>query len=302
MSNRWWIYQQERFPIFTNGMLIAALSVSAVSYSALLRDGIPSWGSILAAFGITFLLFLQLRIADEFKDYEEDCRFRAYRPVPRGLVSLRELGYVGIVAAIAQGGLALGFAGVALLPYLFGVWLYLGLMSREFFIPNWLKAHPIIYLVSHMTIMPLIYGLATACDWSVTTGWPPLGLPWFLAVSFCNGIIIEVGRKIRSPKDEEVGVETYSHLWGRKAAVFVWLSICTLTGVLAAIAGRFIGFGYPLALVSWALVGFSGLAAAGFLHHPVAGAGKRLEKLSGLWTLFVYLGLGIIPLVLSQYR
>ena len=53
------------------------------------------------------LFFLQLRIADEFKDYEDDARYRPYRPVPRGLVSLRELAWVGVGAAAIQLALAI---------------------------------------------------------------------------------------------------------------------------------------------------------------------------------------------------
>ena len=53
------------------------------------------------------LFFLQLRIADEFKDFEDDARYRPYRPVPRGLVTLRELAWVGVGAAAIQLALAL---------------------------------------------------------------------------------------------------------------------------------------------------------------------------------------------------
>src|SRR5271154_472032 len=104
MVNRWWIYQRERFPIFAHSPLIAAFSLSAVSYSALIRGmhQLPGWRSCLVAFASSFLFFLQLRIADEFKDFEEDSRFRPYRPVPRGLVSLRELGVLGVIAAAIQ--------------------------------------------------------------------------------------------------------------------------------------------------------------------------------------------------------
>ena len=35
-----------------------------------------------------------------------------------------------------------------------------------------------------------------------------------------------------------------------------------------------------------------------FLRRPVAGSGKPLELLSGLWTLVLYLSLGAIPLAL----
>ncbi|MDB9515602.1 UbiA family prenyltransferase [Roseofilum reptotaenium CS-1145] len=299
MLNRWWTYQKERFPIAANGLLIGVFSFSAVSYSALLREGVPSWDSSGVAFAIAFLFFLQLRIADEFKDYEEDCRFRPYRPVPRGLVSLRELGSLGALTALIQGVLALYLGGLTLGLFLIGVWLYLGLMSQEFFIRDWLKAHPIIYLISHMMIMPLIYGLATACDWQVTTGVMPSGLGWFLAVSFFNGVVIEIGRKIRSPKDEEAGVDTYSYLWGRKWAVFVWLAVCTIMAVLSAIAANLVGFGLPLAIVTGLMLGISGTLAHWFLRSPVSGSGKRFEYLSALWTLLVYLGLGIIPLLIS---
>src|SRR5829696_4543202 len=98
---RWWAYQRERFPVFAHGLLIAAFS-----YSALLRGraAVEPAGA-LAAFVTAFLFFLQLRIADEFKDFEEDARYRPYRAVPRGLVSLRELGVVFALAGAVQFGL-----------------------------------------------------------------------------------------------------------------------------------------------------------------------------------------------------
>ena len=84
---RWWTYQRERFPLAAHGPLIAAFSFCAVSYSRMLRGetGLPPWPALLTAFVICLLFFLQLRIADEFKDIEEDTRWRPYRAVPRGL-------------------------------------------------------------------------------------------------------------------------------------------------------------------------------------------------------------------------
>ena len=79
LFSRWWTYQRERFPVLAHGVLIAAFSSSAVSYSALLRGQRPRMASIGMAFVTCFLFFLQLRIADEFKDFEEDSRWRPYR-------------------------------------------------------------------------------------------------------------------------------------------------------------------------------------------------------------------------------
>lgn len=300
---RWWIYQRERFPLVTNGLLIAAFSSSAVSYSALMRGSIPSFASLLVAFATCLIFFLQLRIADEFKDYREDLRFRPYRPVPRGLVTLAELGTVGVASGILQLGMAVGLSGysttglpVLVLP-LVVTWLYIGLMSQEFFVSDWIKAHPIIYMLSHMVVMPLIYFYATACDWLVVKSHLPIGLAWFLGVSFVGGLIIEVGRKIRSAKDEEIGVETYTYLWGQRNAVWVWLSLCTGMAILSAIASYHLNFLWPTLGILGGLLTGSIATAVLFLKSPRRKGGKRFEWMSGIWTLLVYLCLGAFPLL-----
>jgi 4-hydroxybenzoate polyprenyltransferase len=108
-------------------------------------QGLPSTSSFVVAFCSSFLFFLQLRIADEFKDHEEDTLYRPYRPVPRGLVTLNELRVLGIGAAVVQAALAL-WLQPALLLLLAVVWLYLALMSCEFFARDWLKARPFTYM------------------------------------------------------------------------------------------------------------------------------------------------------------
>src|SRR5471032_1427318 len=134
-ANRWWTYQRERFPVVAHGVLIAAFSSSAVCFSSLLREAKtpPAILTLVVAFGTAFLFFLQLRIADEFKDFEEDSRYRPYRAVPRGLVRLRELGVLGVIAAAIQ--LLLGLALDPSIVFLLAVaWIYLALMSKEFFV------------------------------------------------------------------------------------------------------------------------------------------------------------------------
>ena len=107
--NRWVIYQRERFPLAAHAPLVAAFSASAVCFSSLLRGHAvaPSPAALVVAFTTSLLFFLQLRIADEFKDCEDDARFRPYRPVPRGLVTLPELAVIGLAGAVVQLGLAL---------------------------------------------------------------------------------------------------------------------------------------------------------------------------------------------------
>ena len=73
--------------------------------SALLRGAAPSVLAIVVAVLVLFGFFFQLRVADEHKDNEDDTKYRPERPVPRGLVTLKELRVVAFVVAAAQIGL-----------------------------------------------------------------------------------------------------------------------------------------------------------------------------------------------------
>lgn len=299
MTNRWWTYQHERFPLLAHGPLIAAFSLSALSFSSLLRGrvSLPDAGTAMVAFVSALIFFLQLRIADEFKDHKEDVRYRSYRPVPRGLVTLSELRIIGLAGALLQLALALWLnSSLALLLAL--VWLYLVLMSKEFFAREWLKARPFVYMWSHMLIVPLIDLYATACDWKAMNATAPPGLAWFVVLSFFNGIVIEIGRKIRAPEDEETGVETYSFLWGRKRAVLSWLAALTLTTISAWQAGRQIGFGEPVLALLGALLGTATIIGWRFLRQPIPRLARYFEVMSWIWSLLMYLSLGVLPLLM----
>lgn len=301
MANRWWVYQRERFPLLVHGPLIAAMSFAAVSVSRLSRGGtaLPEAWPLLVAFVTALLFFLQLRVADEFKDRDTDARYRPYRAVPRGLVSLRELGAVVVVGAIMQLGLAL-WLRPSLVLLLAAAWIYLGLMWKEFFVHRYLAAHPIAYLWSHMLILPLITLYATACEWH-TAGVPfPGGIAWLLAASFCNGLVIEIGRKIRAPEAEERGVDTYSALWGRRTATLAWWAAMLLAAATSLPVAKTIGLSAVLAVAFGGALTLAAVAGRRFLDQPTPKRAGLFEPVSGLWTLVAYLGLGVGPWVLRS--
>lgn len=278
---RFWVYFKERFPLHQHAPLVAAFSFCAVSYSAHLRNQTWSaWSSFAVAFPVCLLFFLELRIADEFKDAEEDKTWRPYRAVPRGLVKLSELAILFVGCGITQLILIL-LLDSRLLWVLLIAWSYLIAMSFEFGAREWLTARPIAYLLSHMLIMPLVDFTATACDWMPANQHPPRGLGFFLATSFLNGLVIEVGRKIRTPQAEEKGVQTYSKLWGRERALTLWWWIVIATALAGAAS---------LSLVNAPLVSTLILCAGAIACKF---AGNRVELFSGLWTLLLYFTLGL---------
>jgi 4-hydroxybenzoate polyprenyltransferase len=297
-AQRWWTYLQERFPPLENGLLVAVFSLSALCHSALLRgaSGALTVPSMVVAFGLTLLFFFLLRVADEFKDVEDDRRYRPERPVPRGLVSLRELGAAGAIAATTQLGLAAWVDGTLVLVLL-GTWAYFGLMCVEFFVPDWLDRHPAVYVGSHMVVMPGIALLAAGVDWAAAGVAPPPALAWFLGASFFGGLVYEIGRKIRAPAGERTGVTTYSKEWGRARAVSAWLAVMVLAAVLAVGAAGGVGRA-PIgaAVLGVGLVG-AVVVALRFLRRPTPDRAASVEQVSGLWLLVLYGGAGLLPMV-----
>jgi 4-hydroxybenzoate polyprenyltransferase len=64
-----------------------------------------------------------------------------------------------------------------------------------------------------------------------------------------NGLVVEFGRKLKAPEDEEIGVVSYTKLWGTKQATVIWMLSILITLVFATLAGFVAGFGITLMLV-----------------------------------------------------
>jgi len=248
------------------------------------------------ACGVVFLLFLQLRIADEFKDAEDDRRCRPHRPVPRGLVSLPELRRIGLAAAVAQAALAAAATPLLLLP-LAGLWGYLLLMTCEFFVGERLKRHPVVYLLSHSIILPLVYAFVSACAWLDTGSPPPSNLMWLMGLGLASGIGVELGRKIWSPADEIPGVDTYSGLWGFRRATGAWAAVLA-SAAACALRAAGTAYGAPALIVPIAAVALGGVrGVVRFLKTAGSDGARHIERISGLWALATHLGLGLTRLL-----
>jgi 4-hydroxybenzoate polyprenyltransferase len=75
--------------------------------------------------------------------------------------------------------------------------------------------------------------------------------------------------------------------------------VCAAVAVAAA---REIRFVLPVVCVLAVLLVAATAAAATYLRAPQPGTGKRLELLSGLWTLTMYLSVGVVPLVVRWWN
>jgi 4-hydroxybenzoate polyprenyltransferase len=242
----------------------------------------------------TLFWFMLMRIADEHKDYEEDLQFRPYRPVQRGLVKLKELRYIGIALVLAQIALSV-WVEWRLLCLLAFAYLWFVLMSLEFGVPKWLKAHPTLYLLSHMLILPLIDLHVTAVEWLPRGGAFSFGIMLYMISSFCDGTVVEVGRKLRAKENEEYGVDTYTQIWGPRRAMVAWMVCLTISGTSTVLAGFQVHVGWEIMCVLSPLYLLEAYHAVRFARSPTPKNAKVFEVLPGIWMILMHSMLGFLP-------
>jgi UbiA prenyltransferase family len=294
LAARLFQYQKERFPLLKYAILVSVFTFSAISFSQALRGapGFISFFDYAIGASMCLSLFALLRVSDEFKDAVDDAKFRPDLPVPRGLVSLAELGRVAWAIFGIEAALLLIFH-----PKMTLLWAivlgWLALMRVEFFAVEWLRKHHFWYVASHMAIMPFVDFYASGLDWRLAGAGAAAGLWFFYAVSYFNGLVLEIGRKIRRPEDEREGVDTYSAMFGAKKAVQIWWACLLVTAALACAAIRYVNYpNWTLILLAIMLI-ISVLCGFLFLKNKTVATAKRVEDVAGLWTMMMYLLLGL---------
>lgn len=315
---KWWIYQKERFPLSQYVPMIVAFAVSGISYtyrlsyldsrmtySLYIQEEIGEGGTgffnfyqhspvvigYLIAIITTLIWFMLLRIADEHKDYEEDKLYRPYRAVPRGLITLKELKYLGILLIVIQVGLTAWWHETAFYALMMA-YVWFGLMSVEFGVADWLKKQHTLYLLSHMAMMLFINVYVTSLAWG-NVGFSRRLIPYLL-VGYAAGLVLEVGRKIRAKEEEENGVDTYTAVWGVKKAVIVWLICVGLSLVVTAVSAAMIGFG-QVVLAIFILLYFTALYfSMRFIKVSTKKNAKFFKIFPAVWLLLSYMVLGIL--------
>lgn len=297
---RFLVYQKERFPFLLHGPLILMFTFSAIAYSRICRhqEGFIDTKDFIVGFITTLCLFLLVRVLDEFKDKEIDAKYRKELPVPRGLISLNELKWVGIVTVIIQVVAILSIHPSMFMFYIIVI-AYLSLMTVEFFMHDWLNDHMWAYVGSHMIIIPLVDIYASGLDWFKEGAAPHVGLLFFFGVSYFNGIVLEVGRKLKTPVEEREGVVTYSGMLGFAKGSHLWILILLITAAIAVAACYYA----ELSPISYYVLAFAFIVcvifAIKYKKNPSKKNSTAIEIMSGVWTLLMYGTLGGIPGLLN---
>lgn len=231
-AQRWWRFVKERFEPFSHGLMILAFFGANAGLAVAVSGSGGTALELFLSLVVTGLFFFHLRLFDELKDLDTDNQVNRDRPLPRGLIPLREFKQVctlliccELLLSVWIGQAAFVACGIAIA--------YSLLMYKEFYIGSWLKHQMELYAISHTVIA----GFIALFIFSAVTGVSPLNVPVLFAfvmlIDWMTFNIFEFARKTFGQEEEREGVESYSNrLKPFGAAASVWVFGVVSLGLL----------------------------------------------------------------------
>ena len=288
-----WLWMLERYPPGIIVVHALAYLTSIAVAQALLSDSI-SFLYVRDGLGIVvfFLFPLILRIMDEHKDYETDCRLHPQRVLQRGDTSLFILRRVAWGAVIVQGAFCVYVdqgLGVVTLLWL-ATMLYAVLMAKEFFCGEWLQKRMMLYAISHQLITPL--SVLWFCSMATTPALPPNKIWGYALLALLSTLAYELTRKIRPPEEEREGLDSYTKSLGSWQAPL--LAMLIFIGIGLGTPYWLNHIGIPVETMT-IMLGFNALwlilclfFCLSFGRSPLRAWAKGMEAMSAVMTLWMY--------------
>ena len=281
---KWYTYQKERFPVGVYGLYIFCIVFAVFCYCNYMNkiEEIKYW-LLIPMFIFSFLQFLMVRIVDEFKDFEEDSKFRSYRPVPRGLVTLKELKVLFVICLLIQIAIALSL-NVKNIGLLIGFWAFFFLFCKDFFIKKYLDKH-ILMTVAIDELLVVFLALYIS-----SFVYPVNSMMWIiLLVVYLVSWVVEIARKVRCKKDEEKGVKTYTSVLGIGKAIFVLFIVETLLLLLQI---NILGMKHlPWLIIVYTVVDIINIL---FAEKKTKKLSKLVEVMANVFIVVIYLSMGLL--------
>ena len=268
-TSAWIIFAKERFQI--PGVLIVAIAQSA-SAQYIVSSVFDWFAMAISVTGISALL-ITMRMMDELKDFDTDKVAHPDRPLPRGLISPKEVRsglWIG-VGILLLGSILIGLLWNTVAGSLLGLSVgYSLLMYREFFVPEAIGTRPFWYAITHQIILVPIYAFATATASPEATFASPV--LWFAMTGLGASFALEVCRKLDPNAHPALGTYLSVVGWGG-----------TVTAVVGSVAlASYASYQIGVHMILWPIA----MALLGSLALTVMRP-QRFKWTAGLAALFV---------------
>jgi hypothetical protein len=213
-------YTKERFPLVPIMLFVFLLTAGYAHFFANWFGHQFSWNEpkLWITMVSVFLFMLQLRMADEIKDFDKDSKAFPERLLSRGVIKLSTIAVI-LYSTIAV-ELLLSFSmGMTHLLWMVVLQVWANLMAKEFFCKEFLDKQVTVSLILHQLILvPLaIYSalpfVADENFFASPTIYPALIFATLLYT------VYEIARKTWSADRENVNADSYTRFWGIRGAI-----------------------------------------------------------------------------------
>lgn len=282
-------YFKERFPIINMALFaILFFTVRAIaSFFDTTDQEKEVWWLVLGVFAV-ISFFFRLRVFDEIKDFDIDSKNYPHRVLQTGRINKKQLIVISVTGTLIEiaWSLVSGFPVIICWGVAVG---YSLLMRYEFFVGKFLNKYLLLYAITHMLVMPLII------LWVYSAFHPKLEImiPFYIlgGLSLFSGFSFEIARKLRSPKAEKPGVDSYSKSLGYIGAIILLLLVL-LIGVVIQIYLLFqINSGSWAYFLIGAIFIFALLLYLKNLYKPSEKYLRKAEKIVSLFMLASYVSI-----------
>lgn len=286
----WWQFCKERFHPLSHFMMIA---VFVSTHILIMKRNYMTFfpiSNMVILFIAVVAFYFKLRLYDEIKDYELDCEINPHRPLPRGLLTRRDM-YNGMAFCILVEVILFSLRSLNALWAISIAILYSLVMYKEFFIREKIRPHLTTYALVH-TIVTFFLSIAIFSYISGYTFTQLVNEKTILYFSFANWFLFnlfEFGRKSFAPEEERKGVDTYSSLFGKTGAVALSLVQAIMAHYLVL---KMSGLNRVIIHFSHgALFTFLLIVSFNYLFNTRVYAAKLFRNVSSVYIILFYLTL-----------
>ncbi len=284
----WCQFTKERFEPWSHlVMILVFVGAHILVLNPVRSIFASSLNEIFLVIGVVAFYF-KLRLYDEVKDYELDVVINKSRPLPRGLLTHKDM-YRGMFACIVIELICFSIMGLnSFVTALIAV-IYSLVMYKEFFIPEKIRPHLTTYALIH-TVVTTLLSFAIFSFLSQQSLFNLLTEPTLVSFALANWLlfnIFEFGRKTFATSEERENVDTYSSLFGRVGAVMLVVSQAAVAHYLAltlsGVNQGFLLWGFLILLLTL------GFISMNYILKNTPKAAKFFRMYSSVYIILFYL-------------
>ena len=284
LTSRLLAYANERFPLVPIFIFVFLLTSGYAHFFANWFQTSFSWmePKLWITMINVFLFMLQLRMADEIKDFDKDSKAFPNRILSQGIINLDLIRGIFLSTIALELILSASMGKIHLIGMLI-LQVWANLMAKEFFCKNFLDRHVTLSLILHQMILPPLAIYAALPFTQDQSYFNDLAIYPALLLLTLIYTVYEMARKTWSADRENAHADSYTRFWGINGAVIVQIT-CTLL-IIILMENMNLEFSQTYRILAYSFSGIYIATLILFKFRPTRKMSKMVETSGSIFLL-----------------